>query len=59
MTLKRNNPTNIRFDEPTKKRLICVASRLGLTSSDLVRAAVDAQLPEWEKNGVTLKRRTA
>jgi predicted transcriptional regulator len=46
------NPTNVRLDNRAVDRLARVARRFNLTRSDLVRAAVNAKLPEWESGEI-------
>ena len=50
-----SKPTNVRFHPRDLDRLSRLADKLNLDVSDLVRAAVAAKLPEWEKNGVTFR----
>lgn len=42
------NPVPVRFRPPVKKRLDRVARRFKLTPSEIIRRALDAQLPTWE-----------
>lgn len=49
-----DNPTNVRFELDAKARLYRLASRYGVTASDLIRAAVNDKIPKWEKNGIVL-----
>lgn len=60
MTVKRvKQPTNIRFDKSTKKQILSLAAQFGVTSSDLIRAAVKEKLPIWAASGEFIVRRVA
>ena len=55
MKLRRvPNPTNVRLSDNTKTSLRTLSDRFGVTPSDLIRAAVNQKLPEWEEKGVIL-----
>ena len=44
-------PVPVRFSHITKARVKNAAKRFGLSSSEIVRQAVEQQLPEWERLG--------
>ena len=48
------NPTNVRLDATAKERVIRIAKRHGIKPSDLIRDAIAAKLPVWERDGVKL-----
>jgi len=54
-TAKRQAPTNVRIPPDQKERLRTLAIAVGITPSDLIRAALREKLPEWETNGVVLR----
>ena len=48
------SPINTRLASNTKLRLKKLATACGVTTSDLVRAALYQKIPAWEKRGVIL-----
>lgn len=55
MKAKRvSNPTNVRFDDETKNLLVEVASKYGVSASDIIRFAVRDKLPQWLNSNVVL-----
>ena len=46
------NPVPVRFPEVTRARIHRAAKRFSLNASDIIRQAVERQLPEWERSGV-------
>jgi len=48
------DPVPIRFSPAVSRRVKKAASRFGLNSSEIIRRAVDAQLPKWEQSGVLI-----
>ena len=44
------DPTQVRLSPPTKDRLIRVASRFAIPTSELIRQAVEWKLDSWEKS---------
>jgi predicted DNA-binding protein len=44
-------PISCRFRVETKKRLAGVARRLRLRPCEIIRRAVEQQLPDWERDG--------
>ena len=51
---RTRTPTNVRLDQGTRTRLSALARKSGLSLGAVIRAAVIAQLPKWEREGVTL-----
>jgi len=46
------NPVPVRFTSSTRERIRKAAKLFNLKTSDIIRQAVDCQLPEWERSGV-------
>ena len=44
-------PVPVRFTITAKARVKSAAKRFGLSSSEIIRQAVEQQLPEWERLG--------
>ena len=44
------DPTQVRLSPPTKDRLIRVAARFAIPTSELIRQAVEWKLDSWEKS---------
>ena len=52
-------PVPVRFTENARCRIHRAAKRFNLKASDIIRQAVDSQLPKWESSGVlTIQSRT-
>ncbi len=49
-------PMNVRFALHCTQRIKLIASRYHLTASDVVRAAVQEKLAEWERSDVLVLR---
>ena len=53
-------PVPVRFPEATRDRIRLASKRFNLKASEIIRQAVDSQLPEWERSGVlTIQGRTS
>lgn len=46
-----SDPFPVRFRKKTKDRVKKMADRFHINPSELIRRAVDAQLPSWEAQG--------
>lgn len=47
-------PVPVRFPINTRKRILRASKRFGIGASEIIRQAVERQLPEWEKSGLVL-----
>lgn len=54
MNTKLLDPVPVRFRPDSKRRLMDASKRFKLPESEIVRRAVDAKLPEWERDGVII-----
>jgi predicted transcriptional regulator len=48
---KPNNPVSIRFSTHAKARLARLSQQLQVPAAEIVRRALESQLPAWERNG--------
>lgn len=49
--LSKLKPIPVRFTERSKQRIGRAARKFNLPASEIIRQAVEQQLPEWEERG--------